>query len=67
MENKAIVNGVIGFIDLLAIALIVFKLIDVITQSWVWVIAPIWIGDVAICVFLAAFFGWIWAFSKFGK
>ena len=34
----------IGFAGLLTIAFIVLKLCGVISWSWVWVLAPLWIG-----------------------
>ena len=37
-------SGGIGFIGLLTIVFIVLKLCGVISLSWVWVLAPIWIG-----------------------
>ena len=33
----------VGFCDLLALLFIALKLLNVITWSWVWVLAPIWI------------------------
>ena len=36
-------SGGIGFCGLLTIAFIVLKLTGVISWSWVWVLAPIWI------------------------
>lgn len=39
-----------GFTTLLAIAFIVLKLCNVITWSWLWVLAPLWI-PVVIAVF----------------
>jgi len=42
MELKTENNG-IGFTGLLAVAFIVLKLTHVITWSWLWVLAPIWI------------------------
>lgn len=39
---KVTVNG-IGFCGLLTIAFIVLKLIDKLTWSWLWVLAPLWI------------------------
>ena len=36
-------NGGIGFCGLLTIAFIVLKLTGVISWSWIWVLAPIWI------------------------
>jgi len=37
-------SGGIGFAGLLTIAFIVLKLTHVINWSWVWVLAPLWIG-----------------------
>lgn len=37
------------FLPMLAIALIVLKLLDLIFWSWLWVLAPLW-GPVAIIV-----------------
>lgn len=43
MENKTIKNNGIGFFGLLTIAFIVLKLCGVISWSWIWVLAPLWI------------------------
>lgn len=57
MENKSISTG-IGFCDLLTIAFIVLKLCNVITWSWWWVFAPIWIplciGIISITLYFIA-------------
>jgi hypothetical protein len=42
-ENNNAKSGSIGFCGLLTIAFIVLKLCGVITWSWVWVLAPLWI------------------------
>lgn len=42
-----------GFTTLLAIAFIVLKLCNVITWSWLWVLAPLWI-PVTIVIFAIA-------------
>lgn len=43
------------FSTLLTITLIVLKLCNIITWSWVWVFAPIWIGwSVVFILFLLA-------------
>lgn len=42
MSNKE-TSGGIGFCGLLAIVFITLKLIGVISWSWLWVLAPIWI------------------------
>jgi hypothetical protein len=39
----------IGFFGVLAIVFIVLKLLGIVTFSWVWVLAPLWIPFV-ICV-----------------
>lgn len=51
MENKS--NGGIGFCGLLTIAFVVLKLIGVITWSWVWVFAPLWIPFVVGLIIVA--------------
>lgn len=43
MENKTTYSG-IGFTGLLQITFIVLKLLNVINWSWIWVLAPTWIG-----------------------
>lgn len=49
----------IGFAGLLTIAFIVLKLCKVITWSWVWVLAPLWISfglslvAIIVCVLVA--------------
>ena len=49
-------GGGIGFVGLLTIVFITLKLLGVITWSWVWVLAPLWIslaiGIIAILVIL---------------
>lgn len=42
-----------GFTTLLAIAFIVLKLCNVITWSWLWVLAPLWI-PVVVAIFVIA-------------
>ena len=45
-DNKPVVvnKGGVGFCGLLTIVLIVLKLCKVITWSWIWVLAPLWIS-----------------------
>ena len=50
MSKQENFNGGIGFFGLLTIALIVLKLTDVISTSWWWVLAPIWIPFVTVIV-----------------
>lgn len=48
----------IGFCNLLALVFIVLKLCGVISWSWIWVLAPIWIpiafvfGIVIVCIII---------------
>lgn len=42
-NSSASASGGISFASLLAIVFIVLKLCNVITWSWWWVLAPIWI------------------------
>ena len=39
-------NRGVGFFGLLGIAFIILKLLKVITWSWAWVLAPIWIPTI---------------------
>ena len=43
-------EGGIGFCGLLCLIFITLKLCNVISWSWVWVLAPIWIPIIAACV-----------------
>lgn len=45
----------IGFWGLLALVFIVLKLIGVITWSWLWVLAPIWIPAVILILLIVVF------------
>ena len=42
-DNQSTSTGGIGFCGLLTVAFIVLKLCNVITWSWWWVLAPLWI------------------------
>lgn len=69
-QQNVSVSG-IGFWGLLGVAFIVLKLCNVITWSWLWVLAPLW-GPIAIFVaviIIILFFVAIFAFLKavFGK
>jgi hypothetical protein len=46
-------NCGIGFFGVLAIVFIVLKLLGVVTFSWLWVLAPIWIPFVIWLVIVA--------------
>ena len=47
-DNKSTTSSGIGFSSLLAILFITLKLTGVITWSWLWVLAPIWIPFVIV-------------------
>ena len=59
MERNNNTSKGIGFARLLTIAFIVLKLCKVITWSWVWVLAPLWISfglslvAIIVCVLVA--------------
>jgi MFS family permease len=46
-EASASASGGIGVVGLLGVAFVVLKLAHIIDWSWVWVLAPFWIGAVA--------------------
>lgn len=54
-ECKSVKSGGVSFCGLLAIAFIVLKLCGVISWSWLWVLAPLWIPAAAVLVVLACF------------
>lgn len=54
--SKSTTTGGVGFFGLLTIAFIVLKLTNLITWSWVWVLAPIWIPIVCIIIFFVSVF-----------
>ena len=51
-KNKVVVHGGIGFLDALALIFIVLKLTGVISWSWWWVLAPIWMPIALILGFI---------------
>ena len=53
-DNKSTSSSGIGFFGLLAILFIALKLTGVITWSWLWVLAPIWIPFVIVVFILAS-------------
>ena len=62
--NKIEIHGGMGFFGLLTIAFIILKLCNVITWSWGWVLAPLWIPIVIIFTILIVLVLMILAFSK---
>lgn len=53
MENNA--SGGIGFCGLLTIVFIVLKLCGVISWSWIWVLAPLWVSVIPLIIVLLIF------------
>lgn len=51
-KNSKIGGGGLGFCSVLALLFIALKLCGVISWSWVWVLAPLWIG-VALALLVA--------------
>jgi len=49
----------ISFLDLLLIAFIILKLTGIITWSWIWVLAPLWIPFVLVILFFIVLGIWI--------
>lgn len=61
-DSKQQASGGISFLGLLAIVFITLKLCNVITWSWWWVTAPLWIpvafcAAIALIVIIALFIG----------
>lgn len=52
MAQEAKTQNGIGFFGILTIVFIVLKLTHFITWSWPWVLAPVWMPFVLICLFL---------------
>lgn len=56
-NNNNNTRGGIGFCGLLTVAFVVLKLCNVITWSWVWVLAPLWISlALSVIIVLIAYF-----------
>ena len=49
-KNININKGSVGFCGLLTLVFIVLKLVGVISWSWVWVLAPLWIEIILVFV-----------------
>lgn len=52
MSKQTKTTGGIGFFGLLAIVFIALKLIGVIDWSWLWVLAPLWVGPAIVVAIL---------------
>lgn len=63
-KKKSMSSGGSSFVGLLTLVFIVLKLCGVITWSWWWVLAPLWIPvgliilAVVVLTLLAVLFGW---------
>lgn len=65
-ETKVVKSGGVSFCGLLAIAFIVLKLCGVISWSWWWVLAPLWI-PVAVALAAVALVGVVIVLSFIAK
>ena len=54
-KNSSTASCSIGFVDLLAIAFIVLKLLGKITWSWWWVLSPIWISAILVIILIVIY------------
>ena len=52
MSNNNSAGTGIGFCGLLTLVFIVLKLVGVINWSWLWVLSPIWIPAVLVCIIM---------------
>ncbi len=53
MENKTVHTSTgIGLGTLLTIVFIILRLVGVITWSWIWVLAPLWISAALVVLFI---------------
>jgi hypothetical protein len=52
MSNNNSAGTGIGFCGLLTLVFIVLKLVGVINWSWIWVLSPIWIPTVLVCIIM---------------
>ena len=53
-ESSSSSSGGIGFAGLLTLLFIALKLTGFIAWSWMWVLAPLWVGAAAVVAILAA-------------
>jgi len=66
-DSPVVVSGGVGFGGLLTIVFIVLKLVGVISWSWLWVLAPIWIPigiGLILYIIAALFVGIAWLVSE---
>lgn len=52
MSNNNSAGTGIGFCGLLTLVFIVLKLVGVINWSWLWVLSPIWIPTLLLCIIM---------------
>ena len=55
MSKQVITNNGIAFASLLGLLFIALKLTGVISWSWIWILAPFWIGAAIGLAFLIIF------------
>lgn len=57
-------RGGVGFFGLLTLVFIVLKLTGVISWSWVWVLAPLWISFLICIIIIIVLLLVAWKFNK---
>lgn len=62
--NTTVRNGGIGFFGLLTLVFIVLKLTGVISWSWVWVLAPLWISFLISITIVIVMLFVVWGLNK---
>lgn len=66
MENVKVERKGIGFTGLLTLIFITLKLCGVIAWSWVWVLAPLWIGWALVLLIIVAVALGAWIADRWG-
>ena len=66
MKNVKVERKGIGFTGLLTLIFITLKLCGVITWSWVWVLAPLWIGWALTLLLIGAVALGAWITDRWG-
>ena len=67
MNNIKTSNTGIGFFSMLAIVFIALKLTGHITQSWWWVLSPLWLPTVVILGLVVIGYGFWWCYKTIFK
>lgn len=63
-NNTTTARGGVGFFGLLTLVFIVLKLTGVISWSWCWVLAPLWIPFLICIIIIIVLLLVAWRFNK---